>query len=471
MLFVLFVLIFGFAVGSVEDLALSDNVNLPEQPDAELSPEINPILLEIAATHPEIVAKHKVNVSTTAEDDNKLVDLKELVTSMTQGDAKLTAYIITQLLKLRKKTYAEHVTINARVKRKLKYRDAQIAAKVAQDKLTSDAVAAYAAEVINAKFELLQVDREVKALDRISAKLNSMMNWNDCPSGWRQYGRSCYHKLARSQAWQSQAKCLAVGGSLIRVDNPDDKQAITYYGTQDAWLQLGFFRSLKTGNWAYLDGDEVNPASWYSWWGTYQNNKAYNYVQYYASYKKIRGAHYSWQASPLCEHRLAVNLAERKLNNSVASRAAQTLQKKNVLVKSGFTLGKQWRLSFDVYQKGKISNWGSIVHFTQSGNYPRIPAIWFHPNGQKLHMCMWTQAGTNDCWNSGDIALQKWHSIVMSQTAVNGKYTIKYFIDGTLKASKTQSKPQLLKNVKLYAGDPWYPAFNGYTKNIKMMTF
>lgn len=303
MLFVLFVLIFGFALGSVEDPALSENVDLPESPDAELSPEMESVMLEMEAQGPVNVTKMPV------VEEESLVDLKSLVTSMTKGDAKLTAFIVGQLLQLKKKTYAEHKIINARVARKLKYRNAQVAAKRTQDKLTSAAVAAYAAEVIISKYELLQVNREVAALDRISAKLNSMIDWKSCPRHWKKFGRSCYRRLGRSQAWQAEARCLKVGGSLIRVDNTDDKNAVNWYGRYvDNYLFLGFFRSLKTGQYQYLDGTEVTITKWYHWYSSYHGNKAYNYVRYYYGYRKILGCHYSWSASPLCEHRLAVNL-------------------------------------------------------------------------------------------------------------------------------------------------------------------
>jgi len=299
MMFVLSVLLFGLV-----QCAELQTVTEPEPivSEAPVDEELDPVMLEV-------FAKNDTNFTALGDDDSSLADMKSLVTSMTKGDAKLTAYIIKQLLRLRAKTYAEHKVINARLARKLAVKKREVAAKVVQDKKTALAIAAYAAEVINSKYERLQVNRELRALDRIMAQLNSMADWKSCKSGWRKIGRSCYRNLGRTYAYLAEGKCLAVGGSLIRVDNADDRKAVAWFGRyKDNWLYLGFFRALKTGNWAYLDGQAVNPASWYSWINGGYTNKAYNYVRWYKGWNKLQAAAWNWSAGPLCEHRLAVNL-------------------------------------------------------------------------------------------------------------------------------------------------------------------
>jgi hypothetical protein len=460
MLFILWVLLFGV----VRSAEVADELPLVKSV-APTDAEIDPVMLEIMNSDASVT-----NASAYEVEDQSLADIKSLVGTLTKGDANLIAFIIKQLQLLRGKTYAELEIIKKRIARKLKYKKLCVDQKDTQDKKTSKAIAAYAAEVITSKYERLQINREISALDRIMAMLNAMSNWKTCPTGWREFGKSCYRTLPNAYAYLAEGKCLAVGGSLIRVDNPDDKAAISWMGAhKNANLILGFFRSLKSGQYNYIDGEETNPASWYSWQNSYQNNKAYNYVRYLHSYRKIQGCHYSWKDGPLCEHRLAVNLGDRKANVTVASRLAQTVQKKNVLVASSFTINRQWRLSVEVYQRGKVSNWGSIVYFTQK-NQNRIPALWFHPNGNQLHMCMWTARSTNDCYNSAALAMNKWHTIVMTQTVVNYNYVLTYIIDGKTVATKPQGKPQIFTKVKMYAADPWYSAFNGYTRNLKMVS-
>jgi hypothetical protein len=140
------------------------------------------------------------------------------------------------------------------------------------------------------------------------------------------------------------------------------------------------------------------------------------------------------------------------------------------LIASRVNVTKQWRLSFQVYQWKSTRNWGSIVHFTKGPNGSRLPAIWFQPNNNKLHMCMWTGKSTNDCWNSAPIAMKKWHKIVMMQRRnANGKFTLSYFIDGVKKATKAQTRPQAFRNLKVYSSDPWYMAPLAYVKNLRMV--
>jgi len=159
-----------------------------------------------------------------------------------------------------------------------------------------------------------------------------------------------------------------------------------------------------------------------------------------------------------------------KPGGSILYKAAQRGFKKNNLIAKSVTVAKEWRLSFQVYQKGRVRNWGSIIHFTQGKDGSRLPAVWFYPNSNKLFMCMWTKRSTNDCWGSAGLAYNRWHTIIMTQRKLpNGKYQIRYIIDGKQKGTKAQGKPQVLKNVKVYSSDPWYSAPNALIKNINMV--
>jgi hypothetical protein len=148
---------------------------------------------------------------------------------------------------------------------------------------------------------------------------------------------------------------------------------------------------------------------------------------------------------------------------------AQRRPGKNKVLQRGLNISSQWRLSFNLYQWRTVRNWGSLVHFTKGPNGSRLPAIWLHPNGNKLHMCMLTGRSSNDCWNSGALTLRKWHHVVMMQKKVGGKFWLTYWIDGKKKATKPQTKPQSFKNVLLYSADPWYASPFAYVKNLKMV--
>lgn len=243
-------------------------------------------------------------------------DIDSLVSIMSKGDAKLTAFIIKKIGELRGKTWAQHKIINAKLKRMLAAWKSKRSGARKAGKVAAAATAGYNQAVKDAAYDYAQISQECQSYDRIMAKLNEMKNWKKCPTKWTQVGRSCYRVLSRARAYLQEYRCLKVGGSLIRVDNNDDRKALTKLcsryrsGYTETHCQVGFFRQLKTGNWEYVDGQSVNPASWYKWAGSAYNNKAYNYVGWYGPNKHNYPLTWSSGWGALCEHRLAVNLVK-----------------------------------------------------------------------------------------------------------------------------------------------------------------
>lgn len=230
----------------------------------------------------------------------------------TKGDPALTKFIIKKLLELRTKTSKESITIRARLKRKYDDKVKHVALKKAQDKKTLLAKAAYVTEVYESKYETAQVNRQCRAYDRIMGLLNSMADWKVCKSGWTKIGFSCYKVAPRGYAYLAEGKCLKIGGSLIRIDTDDDKKALKQMsasyvkGKTDSHLIVGFFRSLRTGKWEYLDGTDVNPitVTGTTWAAGNYNSRYYNYAGYYGGNKRVYAAVWNWGWGALCEHRL-----------------------------------------------------------------------------------------------------------------------------------------------------------------------
>lgn len=158
-----------------------------------------------------------------------------------------------------------------------------------------------------------------------------------------------------------------------------------------------------------------------------------------------------------------------KGGNSALYQPRERALTKNKLIAQGVTVGKEWRLSFQVKQTGRVGNWGSLVHFTKGTDGSRLPGIWFYPNSNRLYMCMWTQRTTDDCYAGPHLAYNKWHTVVMEQKKqANGKYQIAYIIDGKKTGTKYQGKPQKFTNLKVYSSDPWYSAPKARIRNIDM---
>jgi len=240
-------------------------------------------------------------------------DMDSLVSLMTKGDAKLTAFIIKKIGELRRKTWKQHDVINAKLKRLLGIKNTKAAGARKASKVYDVASAAYKQAVKDAAYDYAQVSQECQSYDRIMAQLNAMKDWKKCPGGWTQVGRSCYKVLSRARAYLQEYRCLKQGASLVRVDNADDRKALTKLcsrykkGYTDTHCQVGFFRRLLDGNWMYINSQAVNPASWYRWGNNY-NHRAYNYVGWYGPNKHNYALAQNGQWGALCEHRLAVNL-------------------------------------------------------------------------------------------------------------------------------------------------------------------
>lgn len=241
-------------------------------------------------------------------------DIDSLVSIMSKGDSKLTAFIILKIGELRTKTYAQHTVINAKLKRLLAAWTLKRSGARKGKKQSEQADAIYKQGVKDAAYDYSQISQECQSYDRIMDTLNSMKDWKTCQSGWTKVGRSCYKVLSRNSAYLQEWRCLKLGGSLVRVDNADDKLALTRLcssykkGFTDTNCQVGFFRELKTGNWNYIDGQSVNPASWYSWAGSNYNKINHNYVGWHGNSKKNYALSYASRWGALCEHRLGVNL-------------------------------------------------------------------------------------------------------------------------------------------------------------------
>jgi hypothetical protein len=244
---------------------------------------------------------------------------------MSKGDPTMTAYIIKKLNELRTKTHGELKAINAVAQTALNKKNYEANAKVVldkqsviQDKKAADASKKYGEEVVFAKYKRAQVHREIASLDHIMAQLNAMNNWKSCKSGWVQFGNSCYIVLTAKKlpAWGEQAACLAAGASLIRLDNTNDKQAMTWASNvlrkqgKSRYIAIGFWRSMKNVNqWQYLDGEVANPTSWLPYWYSTSNRdiktNPYLSTLFSSGYDKLYTSYGSHvYAYPLCEHEL-----------------------------------------------------------------------------------------------------------------------------------------------------------------------
>ena len=63
--------------------------------------------------------------------------------------------------------------------------------------------------------------------------------------------------------------------------------------------------------------------------------------------------------------------------------------------------------------------------------------------------------------------VDEWTSVTISQRhAADGSYYFDFGVNGTSEYSKVNTDVREFSNVKVYASDPWYPAQDGFIKNL-----
>lgn len=145
--------------------------------------------------------------------------------------------------------------------------------------------------------------------------------------------------------------------------------------------------------------------------------------------------------------------------------------RRNRLGKARMSLPKDFSIEFSITLKGRVGGWGSVFHFTKSGNCcrhgMRIPAMWFRPNSNKFIVVDGTTRNGNRHTNCGTISYNKRTQIKMRFGRKSGTV----WVDGKQGCKLTRHDRKVWKNVKLYVADPWYPAANAVVTKLKMTTF
>jgi len=144
------------------------------------------------------------------------------------------------------------------------------------------------------------------------------------------------------------------------------------------------------------------------------------------------------------------------------------------------SLGKEYTITFQLLLTAETpdtssSNAGSIIHFTVGGNYgnhgDRTPALWVYSGTEiVLRSAIDGQDNYHDFPDLPAISLNTWHTVEISQLS-NGSEIVFYMkLDGSTIATKINNQPRSFKNVKIFAGDDWFPAAFGKMKNLIVKT-
>lgn len=129
-------------------------------------------------------------------------------------------------------------------------------------------------------------------------------------------------------------------------------------------------------------------------------------------------------------------------------------------------------LSLKIKPIQKIPAWGSIVHLTTGGDVAKLgyrtPAVFFHANTFKLHICSSINGNRNYCWNSPfQLPHNKYSRIAIGQQVVNGHLLYRILYNGKQVFSVRVNKPYTFKKVIAYGADPWYAPAKAVIKDLK----
>merc|ERR1712042_18359 len=153
--------------------------------------------------------------------------------------------------------------------------------------------------------------------------------------------------------------------------------------------------------------------------------------------------------------------------------------KKDQLITVVPYMGKEYEVSFELYLNSyPTADWTSVLHFTRSGNAhsygDRCPGVWLsgHANHYRLlHVAAAVDGITNMWIDTKKIyPLKTWIKIKISQALMYDNFVYTVEVDGQTVHEEINDVAAMFTDVKVYAGDPWYPAQDGKIRNLTLKT-
>ena len=144
------------------------------------------------------------------------------------------------------------------------------------------------------------------------------------------------------------------------------------------------------------------------------------------------------------------------------------------ILKSNFTLGKEWSISIDIKIDELSSGHTSVLRMTNTtidGNVvgSRSPAIFVKPNTRKLSVVINANGNNWLHWSSDDIG-EGWRNIKIGQKMSGDTFMYQFHVNGELIEEVANLKPIRYENFNLYVSDRFFPATKGEFRNLEFRT-
>ena len=156
------------------------------------------------------------------------------------------------------------------------------------------------------------------------------------------------------------------------------------------------------------------------------------------------------------------------------------IQKNNLLATLPH-LPLEWQVGFKMMPNKQMTDqqrYGNVLFMTVDGSWEThsgyaTPAVFFDPKmGLVFGSSVKVKYKLGHYWTSNLKILEKekneWTDIKISQELLNGKFIYKVFIDGIEVVQRENERPMPFRNVKVFAGAPSKPVFDGWMKMLSI---
>ena len=139
---------------------------------------------------------------------------------------------------------------------------------------------------------------------------------------------------------------------------------------------------------------------------------------------------------------------------------------RGTIVKSNFTLDKEWEISIDVKIDEVSNGWTSLFRLADTksdgGSGCRIPGVFLRFQTRQLFI----HHTSLRHWTLDDIGLG-WHNVCITQRLIDDTYKFQTKINGALVLDVVQTEPLQYENVDLYVSAQNFPPVKGEYRNLE----
>ena len=125
------------------------------------------------------------------------------------------------------------------------------------------------------------------------------------------------------------------------------------------------------------------------------------------------------------------------------------------------TLHKQWSLTVDIMQLGRVSGWTNVLHFGLGCYENQTPGIWHSSLSTTVRIKGAINGDLNNLFNGPALRMDTWTRVEITQfRQIDGSYQYTIIIGGKIYYQVTNNYPEEFSNVKVYTSGNYSPAAN-----------